>query len=74
MLKPVQNPQKVPGFVEGIMVVYYQGLDALNEGGLKSILRPRFFWKRKATPVEMDLCHLFISRYSQRSKLLVHSA
>jgi hypothetical protein len=38
-----------------MMVVYYQALEALREGGLKGILRPRFFWKTKATPVEMDL-------------------
>ena len=45
----------LPSFVQGIVVVYYQSRQAMKEEGLKGIFRPRFFWKRKATPVEMDL-------------------
>jgi GNAT superfamily N-acetyltransferase len=55
MVKQFQTMKWFPSFFEGVLVVYYQSLEALQEEGLKGILRPRFFRNRKATPVEMDL-------------------
>jgi GNAT superfamily N-acetyltransferase len=55
LLKPVQPLRKFPPFIEGIVVAYYQALEAFKQERLKGVLRPRFFWKRKATPVVMDL-------------------
>lgn len=40
---------------ENLSVAWHQAREAFAEGGLKNVLRQRFFWKRKATPVEMEL-------------------
>ncbi|MBL8062688.1 MAG: hypothetical protein JNK32_06690 [Anaerolineales bacterium] len=40
---------------ESMLVAWYQVREAFEEGGLKNVLRQRFFWKRKATPVVMGL-------------------
>lgn len=40
---------------ENLLLVWHQAWEAFAEGGLKNVLRQRFFWKRKATPVEMEL-------------------
>ncbi len=40
---------------ESIKVTWHQAREAFAGEGLRGIIRPRFFWKRKATPVEMDL-------------------
>ncbi|HMZ06786.1 MAG TPA: hypothetical protein PK078_04140 [Anaerolineales bacterium] len=40
---------------ENLLVAWYQTREAFVEGGVKNVLRQRFFWKRKATPVEMEL-------------------
>jgi hypothetical protein len=45
----------LPDFLQGILAAYYQLLEAFREGGLKGMLHSRFFWKRQATPVEMNL-------------------
>jgi hypothetical protein len=55
MLKPIRTQKILPAFLEGILVAHSQALEAYREGGIKGILHPRFFRKRKATPVEMDL-------------------
>lgn len=55
MLKPIRTKKMLPAFLESIMVAYYQMLEAFQEGGLKGMLHPRFFGKRKATPVVMEL-------------------
>jgi len=60
MLKPVRTIRLFPSFLEGIVVTYHQVLEAFKEGGLKGLLRPRFFRNRKATPVVMDLSSITI--------------
>ena len=40
---------------ENLQVAWHQALEAYASEGMKGILHPRFFWKRLATPVEMDL-------------------
>lgn len=40
---------------ESLQVAWHQALEAYASEGMKGIFRPRFFWKRIATPVEMDL-------------------
>lgn len=40
---------------ECIKVAWHQAHEAFAGEGLRGIIRPRFFWKRKATPVEMEL-------------------
>ncbi len=41
-----------------ILMTYYQIREALAQGGLKNLIRKRVFWRRTATPVEMDLSTL----------------
>lgn len=43
---------------EQILIVYYQTREALAEGGLRSLIHKRVFWRRIATPVEMDVMNL----------------
>lgn len=44
-----------PLVFESILVAWYQVREAFVEGGAKNVLRQRFFWKRKATPVVLEL-------------------
>jgi GNAT superfamily N-acetyltransferase len=38
-----------------IKLVYHQVIEALDEGGVRAVFRPRVFWNRIATPVVMEL-------------------
>ena len=41
--------------LESIKLIYHQAIEAMAEGGVKDIFRPRVFWNRIATPVVMEL-------------------
>jgi GNAT superfamily N-acetyltransferase len=41
--------------LESINLVYHQVIEALTEGGLKDIFRPRVYWNRLVTPTVMEL-------------------
>lgn len=43
---------------EWILMMNYQIREALAEGGIRNLIRRRVFWKRTATPAEMDLSTL----------------
>jgi GNAT superfamily N-acetyltransferase len=41
--------------LESIKVMYHQVIEAVEDGGMRNIFRPRVFWNRLATPAVMEL-------------------